>query len=270
MLDLCHFGVYMKALLNTIREEIDNIHTEQYKKLGGYFHFHSPIELLCVRQGAAKVWIGDTEAIVNKNEIAVVLSYEAHRFLSTEDGGEYFILFISPSMCPEFMEAVRNKNAHNPIVRNPNDSIKYAIDALSGENINAIEKSGYAHILLGSLLRQIELVDAADKRSDSLSTKLFFYINEHYKEEISLEKIAQVMGYDRHYLSKCFRANFQMSIGDYINTLRLKNAVVLMRDRRKSITEVAMESGFGSMRTFYRTFSEEFGCSPCDYLKREM
>ncbi len=75
------------------------------------------------------------------------------------------------------------------------------------------------------------------------------------------------MGYDRHYLSRCFRSHFQMSIGAYVNTLRLKDAVKMMCEGKKTVTECAMESGFGSMRTFYRVFTEEFGCAPRDYLQ---
>jgi AraC-like DNA-binding protein len=43
---------------------------------------------------------------------------------------------------------------------------------------------------------------------------------------------------------------------------------MLMREKRMSITDCAMESGFGSLRTFYRVFEEEFGCSPHEYLKQ--
>jgi AraC-like DNA-binding protein len=39
-----------------------------------------------------------------------------------------------------------------------------------------------------------------------------------------------------------------------------------MNEQKHSITHCAMESGFNSMRTFYRAFREEFGCSPGDYL----
>ena len=262
----------MKAYLNTARERIDSIKIESYKRLGGgVFHFHSPIELLYVKKGEAKVWIGETETVIHQDEFAVVLSYETHSFLSLVDGGDYRILFISSSMCPEFIEAIRHKNAHNPAIRDTEgiESIKYAFLKLEDEGLNPIERKGYVNVILGTLLRRIELADARDLRDSALSTRLFFYINEHYKEELSVDMIAAAMGYGRQHLSKCFRTNFHMSITDYINTLRLKNAIVLMRDDRKSITECALESGFGSMRTFYRAFSDEFGCSPREYLKRD-
>ena len=261
----------MKASLNIKREHIKDIHIEKFNKLGaGNFHFHAPIEILFVKKGCAKVCIGKTEALVGENEMAVVLNYETHRFMSLDEG-DYFILWISPDMCPEFTEKSRNKNAHNPIVRDKKitESIKQVLDKLALDGLNLIEQRGFVYVLLGALLKQIELEDADDRRDDSLSAKLFFYISEHYKEDISIEMIAQTMGYGRQHLSKCFRSNFQMGINEYINTLRLKNFVLLMRDKRKNITECALESGFGSMRTFYRAFVDEFGCTPREYIKRE-
>ncbi len=263
----------MKAYLNTAREQVENIIIENYKKLAGSsFHFHSPIELLFVKKGEARVWIGDTETVIAENELGVVLSYETHRFLSLGEGGEYTILFVSPNVCPEFAEAIRHKNAHTPAIRDDEgvNSIKYALDKLENYKLNAIEQRGYINVILGTLLRRIGLEDACDLRDSALSTKLFFYITEHYKEDISVDMIAQAIGYGRQHLSKCFRANFQTSINDYINTLRLKNAVVMMRDKRNSITDCALESGFGSMRSFYRVFANEFGCSPREYVKREL
>ena len=48
--------------------------------------------------------------------------------------------------------------------------------------------------------------------------------------------------------------------------LRLRETVLLMRAGKMSITACALESGFGSMRSFYRAFREEFGCTPKEYF----
>jgi AraC-like DNA-binding protein len=259
----------MKAVFKTIREQIENFYIRNYNSLGGGFHFHSPIELLLVRRGEAKVWINDVEATVRENELAVVLSFEAHRFLSVSETGDYTILFISPEMSPAFMNAARHKNMNHPVVRDASTvaRIADAIQMLASDGQNPIEQSGCVNVILGALLHRIVLEEVQGCSDGALPTKLFFYINEHYKEELSVDAIAQAMGYDRHHLSKSFRASFQMGIKDYINTLRLKNAVIMMQDRSNSITKCAMESGFGSMRTFYRVFAEEFGVSPREYLK---
>ncbi|MBQ9759813.1 MAG: helix-turn-helix transcriptional regulator [Clostridia bacterium] len=258
----------MNAVFNTRREAIETFYKRDYTTLGGAFNFHSPIELLLIRRGGARVWINDVEETVCENELTIALSFDTHRYQSLCEG-TYTVLFISPTMCPAFMEAVRYKSAHNPVVRDKRtvERIVSAVDALSDEGMHAIEQMGYINVILGALLAQLDLESAKPSGNEALPTRLFFYINEHYREDLTTDKIAQALGYDRYYLSKRFRASFRMSMMQYVNTLRLKNAVMMMRDRGNSITKCAMESGFGSMRTFYRAFEEEFGCSPLEYLK---
>jgi AraC-like DNA-binding protein len=65
-----------------------------------------------------------------------------------------------------------------------------------------------------------------------------------------------------------FRSAFGISFVEYLTMLRLREAILLLRSGKKSVTECAMESGFGSMRSFYRAFSEEFGVTPKEYLKQ--
>ena len=52
-----------------------------------------------------------------------------------------------------------------------------------------------------------------------------------------------------------------------ITNLKLKNVLMLMYERKHSITYCAMESGFASMRTFYNAFYREFGKTPKEYFK---
>ena len=54
----------------------------------------------------------------------------------------------------------------------------------------------------------------------------------------------------------------------YLTIVRLKNALMLMYEKKHSITYCALESGFSSVRTFYRAFSEEFACSPKEYISQ--
>ena len=69
-------------------------------------------------------------------------------------------------------------------------------------------------------------------------------------------------------ISKFFKAKFNVTLVRYLTVIRLKNAVMLLHENKNSVTYCALESGFSSMRTFYRAFSEEFSCSPKEYFSR--
>ncbi len=260
----------MQATFHIKREQIGYFHIEHYPTLGGTFHFHSHIELLFIRRGKAEVWVGDKHGTLCEGELAAVLGYESHQFRSLEQG-EYTILFVPEFLCPEFQKALHNKRAHSPFVREQHalSRIRNAIDILINEKLNNVEEAGYIHVILGTLLRQIELEKAELSQNSDLPTKTLFYINEHYKEELSPAIIAHALGYSENHLAKSFRARFQVGISRYLNTVRLKNAVMLMRKGGIDITDCAMESGFSSLRTFYRVFEEEFRCPPRRYLSQD-
>lgn len=261
----------MEATFQIKRDGLRKVSVETYPELRGVFGFHSTLELLLVRKGAAKVWIQDVDTVVRENEIAVVLSHAPHQFRSME-AGVYTCLFIPTIFCPAFTEQVRNKTMAFPILRDAEtiSRITQAVDALATEEPNSIERLGYIHLILGTVLRQMESSSAPVAPAPALPSRLFAYINEHYKEELTVAQLAQALGYSRAYVSEAFRAAFHIGIGDYINTLRLKNAVVLMREQDKTVTECALESGFGSLRTFYRAFRAAFGCTPNEYMRGEV
>ncbi len=260
----------MEATFQAKRDSQREVRLETYTTMRGVFGFHSTVEILRVKSGSARVWINDIETVLRAGEFAIVLSNVPHRFLSLETG-EYSCLFVPDFLCPAFIDEVRHRKVTFPILRDAVavGRIEAAFDALGAKDINALERTGYVHLVLGTVLRYIELDVADEVREMPLSSRLFAYINEHYREELSVEHLAQTLGYSRSYLSETFRAVFHTGIGDYINTLRLKNAVVLMREQNKTVTECALESGFGSLRTFYRVFSEAFGCTPKEYMRRE-
>lgn len=56
-----------------------------------------------------------------------------------------------------------------------------------------------------------------------------------------------------------------MNYSKWLNTIRLEKATELLSDEGRSLTEVAMLSGFQSIPSFNRVFKEEKGMAPRDY-----
>ncbi|MBR6728117.1 MAG: AraC family transcriptional regulator [Clostridia bacterium] len=260
----------MQATFHIKRERIAHFHMEHYNRLGGFLHFHSHIELLLVQQGEVEVWINDAKETVQAGQLAVVPCFAPHHFESNGNTVACTDLFVPAFLCPEFAEALGNKQPSYHVVRDEKAMLRVrnAVAELEREDLNSIEQIGHIQVILGTVLGQLSLTVDAPRQDNDLPAKLLLYINEHYREELSVATLALALGYTANHLSKCFRACFHVGIGHYINTVRLKNALALLREQ-KSITECALESGFPSLRTFYRCFSEEFGCTPREYLKKE-
>ena len=60
------------------------------------------------------------------------------------------------------------------------------------------------------------------------------------------------------------------TLTDYINSLRARCAANMLLTEDLSMTEIAMRSGFESLRTFYRVFKSNYNCTPSVYKKKKL
>lgn len=91
------------------------------------------------------------------------------------------------------------------------------------------------------------------------------YLQEHYNEQSNIEKLAEAWGVSSRYLRKYFEEKVGMSCMDYITVMRMNRAKELLWESTKSITEVAMETGYGTSQYFSRMFKKEVGMTPSEY-----
>ena len=93
------------------------------------------------------------------------------------------------------------------------------------------------------------------------------YIFENYRDEISLDSLADTFHFSPAYLSRRFKQIFGQNFVNYLNELRLRQAAEEIRHSDSSITFIAVDNGFSSISTFYKLFKEEYGMQPLDYRK---
>ena len=258
----------MKAVFNLTRDRQEELYYTEFTDDSGIFHFHSPVELYFVFEGQMEVFINDKRRVMQAGEMSVALGFDAHAY-RTIGHSRSAVLIIPTYMCRDFIEAVKNKKVSSPFICDHSvvEEIQAALAKLRQPDCNPIKRTGYLYVILGTLMEHLDLRPATDTQDAKLSSRLLGYINEHYKEELSLSTLCATFGYSREYLSKYFKSHFQIGLSHYVTMIRLRAAASLLQEQRHSITYCALESGFRSMRTFYRAFFEEFGCSPKEYLR---
>jgi len=259
----------MQAEFGIKRESNNSLFYNEWQNDKGVFHFHSQIELYFVNDGEMIVSVGDKVETLKGGEMSVALSFTPHGY-KTPQSSTSGALIIPTYLCEDFITATHGKRAVEPFIRNKAtvSKIKEYIREILSENTNEIERRGYIFVILGMVMREISLVENGTPSDESLASKLLFYINKNYKNGITPASIAAHLGYTQSHISRYFKSHFNVTMLKYLNMIRLKNAIMLMYEKRFSITYCALESGFASIRTFYRAFFDEFGCSPKEYLKR--
>lgn len=92
-----------------------------------------------------------------------------------------------------------------------------------------------------------------------------FYIQEHYSEPISLERIACRQSVSESYLSRLFQKYLHMTYTEYLVSIRLDHAAAMLRRNEMTVTEIAYENGFSSVNAFIQYFRVGYGETPGRY-----
>lgn len=93
------------------------------------------------------------------------------------------------------------------------------------------------------------------------------YIQENCETSLSLDKVAEYVGFSSCYFSRCFKRETGYSFVEYLMRQRVKRMQMLLTDMHISITDAAYQSGFKSISTLNRIFKQYSGCSPSEYRK---
>lgn len=99
--------------------------------------------------------------------------------------------------------------------------------------------------------------------------KVLSYIHEHFSENITLEQLARESSLSRTYLSKYFKEITGQTLFTYIQQTRVQYASYLLQTGRKSIAEIATDSGFETVSYFNRVFKKYNGKSPSQFREKK-
>ena len=258
----------MKANFNVTRERHNKLFYKEYENDACVLQFHSHIELYFVDSGSMEFIVNGHRRVLRGGEMSVALSYDSHAY-RTPEKSKSSVLIIPVYLAEAFINATKHKKATYPFITDKETVKKikgYIKDLLSDES-NEVISIGLINVILGNVMKSIFFENSETANDMELSSRILSYINEHFKEDITLESLAHEFGYNKSYLSRYFKSSFNIGFNQYISTVRLKNALILMNEKKHSLTHCAFAGGFNSMRTFYRVFENEFNCSPKEYLK---
>ena len=107
-----------------------------------------------------------------------------------------------------------------------------------------------------------------DTKQNELNKKLsiaFEYIDSHYMDEVSLEKVASIAGFSKFHFSRLFKECSGQNFHEYLCYKRIQASETMLLKPNLSISEIAYNSGFSSLSTFNRAFRSINQCSPSEY-----
>ncbi len=106
-----------------------------------------------------------------------------------------------------------------------------------------------------------------DDQEERTITGIVRYLQEHLKEEITLNILAEEFHLSAQYISQLFKNEIGVNFLAYLTNIRMENAKKLLFSTSLSIAEISEQSGYGDYRVFTKVFKKSEGITPSQYRR---
>ena len=247
-------------------------------------HHHDFYEVYCFLSGEVEFWVEGRLYHMRPGDLLLINPMELHRPILGPESRLYerIVLWIDP----EYLESLSTDEVrlsrcfNNQLPTHTNllhptsvqrsdmltqlgDLVRESYSREYGSGICADGIFRRFMVELNRLAMQASSTHPHEEREDSspLVSQVLTYIGEHYREELSLEMLAQRFYVSKYHLSHEFSRTVGVSVYRYI---LLKRLLIAKQQLLAGMApgEVCVSCGFGDYTNFYRAFKAEYGISP--------
>ena len=226
-----------------------------YTDLNRTYHFHRCFELIFVEEGTLIVESNSGVESIQKDGFALIFPNTLHSF-ATDQHSKVVITFFSGDLVSPFMNFIKFKRP-NSIQFDCKTSVRDFFEREILENIHSkidwYTRKAVLDAMLGEFRKNVMLSYEGDYNSD-VAIRTMRYLEEHYAEDITLAKVSEAIGYEKHYISRCLHRYTSLNFTKILNWLRIDAAMDMLENSDLSIAEISLNSGFQSIRNFNRIF----------------
>ncbi len=273
-------------------EEVEGLHNEypyvfhhvDLSKTLIPWHWHEALEFCYIQSGSVKVSTAGQTQVLHKGEgvflnsnVLMAMSdgadciMDSHLFHPVFLGGHFKSVFETKYLNP----VIQNRNLDMLTLRGETGAQKQILQKLhqlsklqSQPDVELQTRNLVSEIwlLLLEELKHTQIKSSPVKNKDRILTMLA-YIQENYSSKLTLQEIADASAISTRECLRCFQASIQQSPMEYLMEYRIQMAAKLLETTDLSITEIAMETGWGSSSYFTKTFRSFRGKTPNTYRK---
>ena len=235
-------------------------------------HSHPFIHMIYAADGEASFTAGSEDTVLKAGTVVLIPKDVKHAYINNSEnaaGGIFNFLEIKFVPSKHFEEIFSGEKAF------------FSTDSLAGELFKKIVfeyggNSGFsddaAESYLDAMLNIIAENYCTERESSSkyvdtsaftpLSKRIVEWLEEHYAENVSLDDLADTLGYNKSYLCKAYKQNTENTILDTLNMIRIRHAAEIITYSDLSLSQVAKDCGFATVSHFNRVFHSYVGITP--------
>lgn len=249
----------------------------------GYFYYepgyylrrnsYDSFLLMHVAEGSLKLKFEGITAVAAKNQFILLDCYRPHEY-GNDDAAQICWLHFDGLIARNYYDLITS--AHGNIISSENSQV--ILDAMSeilrvyrdSSPVKESVVSGHITQALTELLNTRS--DSGNKISHSrVIDNSLAYINEHFRESLSLEDIAQNANLSPYHFSRIFAAETGYTPHQYLIATRINSAKFQLQIAGGlPVKEIAFATGFNSESSFCSTFKKWEGLTPSEYRAKSL
>ena len=275
-------------------------HTMTAGNFTSVLHRHEYMQINYVYQGKAEYLLNNKHFKIIKGDIFVIPSYMPHSIIETNDTcAEIFEFEFMPGFIKQDIKNIKNTGIFmdftymEPFSFSENQ-VKPCLNLAGRKQVEVEDilnealreynrrKSRYILMIRSLLLKLLVLIEREFtanqgdgkfypvyvRHQDSISNAMK-YIDSHYTEDLSIEKVAREFALSQSYFSYLFKNITSRTFTEYLNNCRISKALELLKKTDKKVIDISLDVGFNNVYHFNRMFKQQMGISPLEYKKQE-
>jgi AraC-like DNA-binding protein len=267
------------------------LHHHQYDHFLRVWHYHPELELVYIKKSSGTRFLGDSIKKFQEGDLVLIGENLPHMWQNDniyfeKDSGltaEALVIHLNKDFAGKdffrLSELVSIKDLFENAKRGVlfRGEIKTHVVRMVEEMLESSPFDRF--IILLQLLKLLStdtsveilaspgFVDNFKKEENRRLDKIYDYIINNFKEEITLEKVADLAGMNISSFCRYFKKTTNKTFSHYLNEVRVGFACRLLIEQKYNISETCYSSGFNNISNFNRQFKIILNMSPSEYMK---
>ena len=231
----------MKPYLFRLEQKCEHLTATEYIYEIGTFHYnwHKDFEILVILKGSVEVCTENKLFLLGEDDVILINSNEGHATFSKTPESVAFLFRMDPDFLEKYIPGYQyicfklrtdagSKNlASYCLIR------KYMAQMIIAKMKEPLEDEllffSAFYGLLNLLTKEFSHKESKNLLGLEKNTtdihKIILYIEEHYREKLSLDEVAEYFGYNSSYFSQMFRSSVGINFYEFLTRRRLREAV---------------------------------------------
>jgi len=249
-------------------------------------HWHAQVEVNYIIRGNVHYRLNDHEFSLKAGEMCLFWGGQPHQMIESSEDSIYagahlplvhfFRMRLPPVISSQLMRGATMMTSATDAADNENFARwhRYATSGDPAKSQHAVAElllrierillEPYSMIGLGAELVESDPPYAQSSRNVA---RMCDFIATNFMEDIDTIDIARAADLHPKYAMNLFKKSTGMTLSKYVNLLRLSRAQAMLMSEEANVLQVAMDSGFGSISAFNKSFRHIAGMSPSDFRR---